>query len=202
MLLCMRRVVPLGLFAALLALAAGVGLPAASGLAERIRAALDADEIRAAPRAVEPDGPDVTPPVGLERGSLLLRGNLAPALRDLRRRAGGEIRSLRIAPDRIALVVATTSGRVRAFERTWDGETAMLSDTDAAKAPALPTVAWAQVDPSAPRRIARRMIAGGRPSRAIDVLTLSAAGGTRWTAYLTDATGFVASLDGRSVRRS
>lgn len=147
------------------------------------------------------DEPDVTPPAGLQRESLVLRGNLAPALRRLEQRSdGGRVRLLRIAPDRIDAQVITPEQRLRTIQHRHTGETQVLSDRSAPGIATLATFTWKDVDPSAPRRIAERAVRG-TSSRELSHLILLDTGGLRWSAFLAGGTGFTAGADGRGVRR-
>ena len=90
---------------------------------------------------------------------------------------------------------------MRSFQRRFSGELQMLSDTSAPGLQRAPAVRWSQVNASAPRRIARRMLAGGRSSRELDYLVLLNAAGVRWSSFRTDGVHFTASPDGRTVSR-
>jgi hypothetical protein len=147
------------------------------------------------------DEPDATPPAGLQKGSLVLRGNLAPALRRLEQRSdGGRVRLLRIAPDRIDAQVVTPDRRLRNLQHRFTGETVVLSDTSAPGAGVLTTFRWNDIDASAPRRLAERAVRG-RSSRELSYLVLLDAGGLRWSAFLASGSGFTAGPDGRGARR-
>lgn len=146
------------------------------------------------------DEPDATPPAGLQRGSLVLRGNLAPALRRLEQRSdGGRVRLLRIAADRIDAQVITPEQRLRNLQHRFTGETQVLSDTSAPGIGTAATFAWDDVDPSAPRRIVERAVRG-KSSRELSYLVLLDTGRLRWSAFLDSGTGFTAGPDGRGVR--
>lgn len=147
------------------------------------------------------DEPDATPPAGLQKRSLVLRGNLAPALRRLERRSGGgRVRLLRIAPDRIDAQVITPELRLRNLQHRFTGETQVLSDRSAPGAGTLATFTWKDVDASAPRRLAERAVRGGS-SRELSYLVLLETSRLRWSAFLADGTGFSAGPDGRGARR-
>jgi hypothetical protein len=143
---------------------------------------------------------EARPPTGLGRRSLLLRGNLAPALRRMRARAGGRLLMLRVAPDRIDAQVVTQDGRLRSAQARHDGQVAIISDVEAQGARGAGTYSWSQVNASAPRRIVRAM-QRGRPTREVGYLVLMNAGGLRWSAFRQDGTGFTARADGRGVTR-
>ena len=147
------------------------------------------------------DEPDRTPPVGLQRESLVLRGNLVPALRRLEARSGdGRVRLLRIAPDRIDAQVITAEGRMRNIQHRFTGETQVLSDTALPGAATRGTFAWSAVEPSAPRRIVERALRG-KSKRELEYLVLLDAAGLRWSAHLSGGDAFTARPDGRGVRR-
>jgi hypothetical protein len=148
------------------------------------------------------DEPDATPPVGLQRGSLLVRENLAPALRRLEARSGrGRVRALRIASDRVDAQVVTARGRLRTIRHRFTGETAVLSDTASPVHSTRATFAWSEVDTHAPRRIAQRVLRD-RPARELSYLVLLDSRALRWSAFLTSGADFSATADGRDVRRT
>ena len=147
------------------------------------------------------DAPDATPPAGLQRESLVLGGNLVPALRRLQARSGASrVRLLRIAPDRIDAQVVTAERRMRMVQHRYTGETQVLSDTSSPGVASQATFSWSQIDASAPRRIVRRAVRG-KSSRELSYLVLLDAGGLRWSAFLSSGAGFTAGADGRGVRR-
>ena len=147
------------------------------------------------------DEPDATPPAGLQRGSLLRRENLVPALRRLEERSGGgRVRLLRIASDRIDAQVITAKARLRNIQHRFTGETEVLSDTSSPGMSTRATFAWSEVNALAPRRITQRTTRG-TSSRELSYLVLLDAGELRWSAFLADGTGFTATADGRGVRR-
>lgn len=145
--------------------------------------------------------PDATPPVGLQRRSLLRRERLVPALHRLEARSGGgRVRLLRIASDRIDAQVITAKGRLRNIQHRFTGSTAVLSDTSSPGLSTRATFAWSEVDANAPRRITERTTRG-TSSRELSYLVLLHTGDLRWSAFLADGTGFTAGADGSGVRR-
>ena len=160
------------------------------------------DQLEDGPRVPSGSGgSDEPPPSGLQKTSLVLRGNLAPALRKLEQRSGrGRVRLLRIAPDRIDAQVITADNRLRNLQHRWTGETQMLSDTSAPGSSALPTFGFSDINASAPRRVATRALEG-KSSRELSYLVLNDAAGLRWAAFLSSGTGFTARADGRGVKR-
>ena len=130
------------------------------------------------------------PPVGIGKGSLLLRGNFAPAIRDLRREVGGRVRTLRVAPDNIQ-VVAQRGGKLIVAQRSWDDEARIISRS--ATTPTPSAFAWSSVDLSAPRRMAAQM---GKSSR-FDYAVLIDAAGLRWSAFRKGGKNFQFTPDGK-----
>jgi hypothetical protein len=139
------------------------------------------------------------PPAGLARGSMLLRGNLAPALQRMRREMGGRLRYVRIEAERVDTQV-TRRGRLVSAQARWDAEPQVFQG---GQSPAGPTFVWSQVDPSAPRRFVDAITRkAGRPSSAFDYAVLSAsAPGLEWQAFLEGGTHYAVSRDGRRVTR-
>jgi hypothetical protein len=146
--------------------------------------------------------PSADPPRGLERGSLLLRGNLSPALRRLEQRTGGRLRFVRVAADRVDVQAVMRDDRLRAAQATWDGETRVLTTVRAPGISAAPDFAWSRVDASAPRRLAAAVTRrAGRAATSFDYAVLSSAGGLGWAAFLKGGSGFTARADGSGLTR-
>jgi hypothetical protein len=162
---------------------------------------------RVLPRPVEPGGDrgdaerERRPPRGLERASLLRRGNLAPALARLRRMSGpSRVQLIRLDAESLLVTAVLGGGRTRVARATWDGEASVLSTSPGGGGLTLP---WSQVDASAPNRIVRAATRG-RSSRAFDyvVLTRTQGLGIVWSGFLRRGDGvFSASADGREVRK-
>jgi hypothetical protein len=149
----------------------------------------------AAPRVVE----DTGPPRGLRPRSMLLRGNLSPAVGTLRARMGGRLHYVRIEAERVDLQVAR-GGKLTSAQARWDGEPQVFPGVEANAAGS--TFAWSQLDPSAPRRFVRAATRrAGKPSGAFSYAVLMNAAGLRWQVFLRDGTHFVASPDGRRVEK-
>ena len=141
----------------------------------------------------------VAPPQGLDARSMLRRGNLAPAVRDLRRVTEGiELGTLRVDAQSVQVSVLIPGNRMRIARTTWDGEPRVLA-TAAAGGVAGIAFPWQDADLSAPARIVRATTRG-RP-RSFDYAVLIEGAGLRWSAHLKDGTQFTASPDGREVTR-
>jgi hypothetical protein len=69
-------------------------------------------ETPAAELPATPTSPD-EPPLGLQRGSLLLRANFAAVLRKMRNGGYGRLTNLRVAPERVDAQFLTQGGRLR-----------------------------------------------------------------------------------------
>jgi hypothetical protein len=166
----------------------GIGAIVVSAVIEAVDDEIDS----VLPRPVPPEG---EAPQGLERGSLLRRRNLAPALDRLHSLAeSAGVRFLRVAPDRIEIMVALNGGRSRLLQARWDGSARVISTSPGGGGDIF---RWPRINPSAPRRIVTATT-GDRPQR-FDYAVLSTAGGLRWAAFLKDGTGFTATPDGRRV---
>jgi hypothetical protein len=140
------------------------------------------------------------PPRGLERASLLRRGNLAPALRRLRRLTkSSRVDLIRIDAQSIVVTVPLSGGRTRLARATWDGEGEVVSTSPGGGGRG--SYPWSAIDPSAPNRIVRAATRG-RSSSSFDYLVLIDAAGLRWSAFLKRGGGtFSASPDGSAVSR-
>jgi hypothetical protein len=149
-------------------------------------------------------GEDAGPALGLERGSLLTRASLAPALARLRDGGHGRIRLLRAAPDRLNVQTVTRAGALRNVNVGPDGRPEMVNESPGVGR-TMATVAYADIDPAAPFRLTRS--AAGRlrlPTTRVDYLVLLAMPGTpaRWLVYFKDGRGaFEGDRRGRVVRR-
>ena len=151
------------------------------------------------PRDVEqPDRP-TEPPRGLARGSMLLRGNLAPALKELRAQMGGRLRYVRIEAERVDVQVFKDGTLVSAQAR-WDREPQVFPASPSGTGGS--TFNWSAVDASAPRRLVRGATGrAGKPSSAFNYAVLIDAAGLRWQAFLRDGTHFTAMPSGRILRQ-
>ena len=156
------------------------------------------DDIDDAIPTVPSPAPDRPPPRGLEERSMLRRGNLAPALRDLRRITGGSrIALLRVDAESVLVTVLVGGDRMRVARDAWDDEPAVLS-TSPAGGVAGTAFAWDDVDASAPNRIVRAATRG-RDAREFDYLVLLEGAGLRWSAFVKNGARFSASPDGSEV---
>ena len=198
-------------FGAVLTIIAAIAIPVVMAVDEAFDRADDATSLPDRPGGVagepteeaDPEQPRVVeesgPPRGLQPRSMLLRGNLSPAMRNLRDRMGGRLRYVRIEAERIDVQVTDGRGLTSAQAR-YDREPEVFApvDVDAAG----DTFAWSQLDASAPRRFVRTATRrAGRPAGAFDYAVLMDAAGLKWQVFLRDGTHFVASPDGRRVER-
>jgi hypothetical protein len=140
-----------------------------------------------------------TPPEGFAKGSLLLRGNLSPALRELRKETGGgRLRFLRVDAQSVQVQVVSGGQLMNAIKR-WDGAADVISKSPASSGPA--TFSWAQVNASAPRRIATEVSRRtGRAPSAFGYAVLIDAAGLHWSAFTKSGKAFQAKPDGRITR--
>lgn len=141
-------------------------------------------------------------PVGLGSRSLLVRRNLAPALKRLRTSGLGRLRTLRIAPERIDVQLLTRGGRLRSVQLRYDGELRKFG-TSGAGFGQLPTLSFAQVDAGAPARLARG--AAGRMKRPVSqvdyVVRIDTTPQTAWSVVMRGGGQFVADARGHITRR-
>ncbi|WP_205697303.1 hypothetical protein [Conexibacter sp. SYSU D00693] len=146
-------------------------------------------------------GDDDGPVLGLQRGSLLTKSALSPALGRLQ--AHGKVRLIRLAPDRInaQLVRGDT---LRHVSVAGAGAAAKV-DSESPATGALETVPFASIDPAAPYRLTRS--AAGRlrvPTTRVDYLVLMdlPLQGPSWMVYFKDGKGaFQGDAHGRVTRR-
>lgn len=141
-------------------------------------------------------------PVGLDEESMLVRDNLAPALRRMRTTGLGRLRSLSIRPARIDAQLLTSDGRLRSVQQRFDGRLSELSVSGAGFA-ALPTIPFARADSAVPSRLARRAAKrAGRAVSQVDYVALVDTGpASVWTVVMKDGGQFVADARGRITRR-
>lgn len=190
-------------FGAVLAIIAAIGVPVVREVSDTID---DIDTPRIDPPRSDGQpgsGPGEAdragaPPRNLQRRSMLVRRNLAPALRELRGKMGGRLHYVRIEAQRVDLQVAK-GRRLIAAQARWDREPDVFQPV---VAPATSTFAWSRVDPSAPARFVRAVLRqSGRRRAVFGYAVLVEAAGLQWQVFLEDGTHFTASLDGRRVDR-
>jgi hypothetical protein len=144
-------------------------------------------------------GEKAEPPVGLSRQSMLLRGNLSPALRKLRGEMGGKLMYMRIEAQRVDVQVVRGSKLISA-QAPWNGDPRIFPAVTAPSGGK--TFAWSAIDPSAPRQFVTAVTRkAGRPSSQFNYAVLIDAIGLEWQVFLKDGTHYRASPDGRSVSR-
>lgn len=164
-----------------------------------VTATSGADSVPEEPAAEEPPA---TPPKGVDRGSLLLRGNFGAAMGRLRTAGLGRLHSLRVAPDRIDVQLLTNTGRLRIVQIRPGGELRELNITGTGFSH-LDTVPFAAVNSAAPFRMAsgaaKRL---GRNARSVDYLVFTDFGGERgWSLFFKDGKHFIGDARGRIQRR-
>ena len=149
-----------------------------------------------------PAGGEARAPRGLQRRSLLARRNLAPALRRLRTSGLGRLRSLRIAPERIDAQLLTRGGSLRSVQLRFDGELRRLS-VGSGGFGGLPTIAFSDVDPAAPSRLARGAARrSGRSLNQVDyVVRINAGTLGGWTVVMRGGGQFLGDDRGTITRR-
>lgn len=144
------------------------------------------------------------PASGLQRGSLITRAELAPALTRMREAGHGRLRLLRVAPDRLNAQTVTGKGALRNVNVGPDGPPELISESPGVGR-GMATIPYASIDARAPFRLTRS--AAGRlrvPTTRVDYLVLLATPGqpARWLVYFKDGKGaFEGDGRGRVVRR-
>lgn len=162
----------------------------------------DADPEPASPPAAEqPAAPD-EPPVGLQRGSLLLRANFATVLAKMRTGRYGRLVNLRVAPERIDAQFVTKGGRMRSVQFQPGGEERDFGTSGPGFTGAR-TMTIASIDPAAPFRAARS--AAGRlrkPVTQVNYLVYTDVfAGQPWGVYFKGGQYFRADGRGTITRR-
>jgi hypothetical protein len=141
-------------------------------------------------------------PVGLGSRSLLVRRNLAPALKRLRTSGLGRLRTLRIAPERIDVQLLTRGGRLRSVQLRYDGELRKFGSSGPGFG-SLPTLSFAQIDAAAPARLARG--AAGRMKKPVSqvdyVVRIDTTPQTAWSVVMRSGGQFVGDGRGHITRR-
>ncbi|MBJ7332257.1 MAG: hypothetical protein JHC95_20340, partial [Solirubrobacteraceae bacterium] len=140
------------------------------------------------------------PPTGLQRGSLLRRANFIVALRQLRKKAGGKPRNVRVEAARIDIQLILNDGRMRSAQASWDGEVRIFSTT-ATPIAGLKGYAWSRIDRSAPQRMVRSATGRARkPASAFNYAVLLDPDTIGWSAFLKTGQAFNADASGH-IRR-
>jgi len=142
------------------------------------------------------------PPTGLEPGSLLRRAEFRKAIAQIRRRGGGKLENLRVAPERIDATLITSRGTLvnvqvsategyRRFSESGPGFSA--SDT----------VPFRKLDARIPEKVTRAAAERlGGPVGQINYLVPSLSDGkVVWGAYFKTGAIFLADARGRITRR-
>ena len=171
-----------------------------SGIADRVDDVASTITIPS-PNLVDPPRP-AEPPAGLDAGSLLRPAAFQRALAQIRRRGGGKLENLRVAPERIDATLITGRGTLvnvqvsategyRRFSESGPGFSA--SDT----------VPFGKLDARIPQKVTRA--AAGRlggPVGQINYLVPSLSDGkVVWGAYFKTGAIFIADARGRIIRR-
>ena len=142
------------------------------------------------------------PPAGLEAGSLLRPAAFQRAIAQIRRRGGGKLENLRVAPERIDATLITDRGtlvnvQVSATEgyRRFSESSPGFSASD--------TVPFGKLNPRIPQKVTRAAAKRlGGPVDQINYLVPSLSDGkVVWGAYFKTGAIFIADARGRIVRR-
>ena len=142
------------------------------------------------------------PPVGLGPRSMIRPAAFRRTMADLRRRELGQVRSLRLAPERIDTQLLTSRGRLRSVQHTYAGDFQQFSLSGGGLAH-LGTVPFAKLDPAAPQRLVKAAAERIHKSTSkINYLVASEFDGTvQWVAYFKGGQYFLADQRGEIVRR-
>lgn len=138
-------------------------------------------------------------PVGLKRGSLLLRSNFERGLGRVRG-AGGQLRSIRVEAERMDVQLKTKGGRLRNVQYRWGGEFQDLG----ASGPGfgfVDTVPFSRIDPSAPTRAVGRAAARLKTGAARVNYLVYTSGLSGWSVFFKGGQHFQTDDRGRIVRR-
>lgn len=156
------------------------------------------DDVKGAFPTVVADPSDPGGPGGpaTPAASLLERTGMAKALRRLEAEVPGRLRAVRIAADRIDVVVQR-GGKMRVAQFAAGAEAPSILSTSASAAPGTGTLTYDQVKPAAAARLIRAANKRlNRKTSQIDYLVPSDfAGSTVWGVYYTG--GLIAQGDGR-----
>jgi hypothetical protein len=193
------RIVKVAVVLAIIVALAG-GLGGLVSVGERVK-----DSVSDLPAKLAPPsgtGGGGAEPVGLAKNSLLLRRNLAPALRRMRTSGLGRLKSLSIRPQRLDAQLLTKDGRLRSVQQRFDGKLSEVSISGGGFG-ALKTIAFSRANSAAPSRLARsaarRM---KRPVSRVDYVVLVDSGPQAvWTVVMQGGGQFLGDARGRITRR-
>ncbi|MTD46661.1 hypothetical protein GKE82_20800 [Conexibacter sp. W3-3-2] len=156
------------------------------------------------PTPQTPAGPDGEAPVGLERGSMLLRSSFAAAKATMRSGRFGRLKNLSLRPARIDAQFLTGGGRLRNVEFLPGGKVEQVSLGPPGFGGAQ-TIPVAPINTAAPYRLtvaaANRL---GRPTAEVDYVSYYGedfVGGLVWGVTFRDGTTFQGDSRGRIVRQ-
>jgi hypothetical protein len=159
-------------------------------------------------RTIKVPSPNLTlpraadPPAGLEPRSLLRPAAFQRAIAQIRRRGGGKLQHLRVAPERILATLITSRGTLVTVEvsatdgyRRFSESGSGFSDSD--------TVPFAKLDARVPQKLTRAAADRlGSPVGAINYLVPSLSDGkVVWGAYFKTGAIFLADARGRITSR-
>lgn len=207
----LRGLVPLAIVVALLVGGVGALVDEISDQVDDIEVSIpdipDADPVAPevggtdAPGASgRPAAPD-TPPVGLGRGSLLLRANFAAVKQRLRTGGYGRLVNLRVAPERVDATTVTSDGFMRNLQFVPGGVRELGGRTPGFRG--IRTMSIAEINSAAPFRLARS--AAGRlrkPATQVNYLVYNAGFiGEPWAIYFKGGEYFRGDERGRITRR-
>ncbi len=170
-----------------------IAIAAAGGIVSLVSVTGDAvDGLEGAIRNAVPTAVAPTP-VGTESGSLLRAKDLKAALAEL---PPGEIRLIRVAPDRIDATV-TSGGKTQLVQVTADGDVRTVTTPTSIPGDAV------KVNSAAPARIVRTAARrSGRDPSTVNYLVLTAFGDkAEWQLFFDDGLHYSASANGKKVRR-
>ena len=141
-------------------------------------------------------------PQGLAAGSLVRRGNLAAALKQIQTSGGGRLTQLRVAPERIDATLLTPAGRLRNVQIKPGGQMERFGPDSGPGFDQASTIPFSRLNPAAPQRLAR----AGAERIHVPVSTLQYAvptvfsGALTWAAYFKRGRYVLGDASGRFQR--
>jgi hypothetical protein len=176
-----------------------IGFNVISGIAGKV------DEVA---RTIKVPSPNLTPPraadppAGLEPRSLLRPAAFQRAIAQIRRRGGGKLQHLRVAPERILATLITSRGTLVTVEVSATDGYRSVSESGSGFS-ASDTVPFAKLDARVPQKLTRAAADRlGSPVGAINYLVPSLSDGkVVWGAYFKTGAIFLADARGRITSR-
>jgi hypothetical protein len=176
-----------------------VGFNLISSLADKVEEA--AREITIPTPSLRPTQP-AEPPTGLDAGSLLRPAAFERALAQIRRRGGGKLENLRVAPERIDATLITRRGTLVNVQVSATDGYRRFSESGPGFS-ASDTIPFGRLDARIPQKLTRAAAERlGSPPGRINYLVPSLSDGKIvWGAYFKTGAIFIADARGKIIRR-